>query len=123
MLKALVLVALVSGCTPRMHRAYRTTMQVVGAAAVLCDDGQTRHAMAMGYPESNPFLGDRPSGAVLTAATLVSLGFFYALGRLPERLPEYARDVVVTSAVAVQSFVVYANSQNIGMPLTQCGAP
>jgi hypothetical protein len=108
--RMLVVLALATGCgcTPRMHRAYQIA---VVSAAQLADTHsklQTRAALR-GDPsirETNPFLGERPSDALLVGAGLVNAGVGGLILAIPrDRGPEsdWLIDVVATCWLAITS--------------------
>ena len=120
-MKIAVLLALVSGCSARAHRVYRTSMQVLTAAAFVCDHDQTQTGLAMGIREANPFLGESPGPVVMWGSLAVSLATVVGIGLLPDKVPDYYKSMMITALAAVEGSIVAWNSGMIDRPFYRCG--
>lgn len=127
---ALVVVIMLVGCTPRMHRAYQVTMASMGSVAWSCDAMQTNTALSQGMAiEANPLNGKHPGPARIWASTAASSALVWGVTALPTKhlnaddrqVAEFGKDIVVTAAVLGEAFVVVNNAKLMNTSAYRCG--
>jgi len=93
-----------------------TALASAFAITLLIDAGQTRELARkgwVGFRESNPFLGERPSvGRVNSYTALAGLGVLGAAAALPPRV----RPWLLGAAIAVQAFTIHGSLRQ-GLPI------
>src|SRR4026209_1366676 len=107
-----------SGCSPRMHRAYRasTTMATISlnVMAARQTDWALKHVGSI--EEKNPIYGTNPSTARLAATVAIGDGLLIVLHHLNEKLPDdnlashLIKDVLMTVPLAFSIFDVWSNT-------------